>query len=210
MGLWARFDAGGNGCLPLVPGKTLVEGYEFEYQPASHESGGPHGRFTARSRGVQHIPGTFSLPDVEVDGTGIFVNHEGTRPFSFSPALALVNNISGCLKMDFSAHGEVSYPENLRGLLAIKGDYGTPCVPSFEATNLSITELWSNRFHSNFSDFTYTSVENTNGQFKGFHLEARPARYGKRAAKLSGGPKRNNSRYATESRRNKERSRRGV
>jgi hypothetical protein len=176
-----QLGAGGSACLPIVPGKSLVEGYEFEYQSSSRESGVLRDRFTARSKLVQHVPGTFSLADLQVDETGIFVSLEGTRPFSFSPALALVNNVVGCLNRDFVARGGTSYPSSLRGLLSLKADYGVPCVPPFEANELSVLGLWSNRFHYSFYDFTYTPTDGTNGAFKGFHLEARPAEYAKKA-----------------------------
>jgi hypothetical protein len=176
-----QLGPGGSGCLPIVPGKPLVEGHEFEYQSSSRASSGPRDRFTARSKEPQHPPGTFSLPDLLVDESGVFVTQDGNRPFSFSPALALLNNIAACLNRDFVARGGISYPSSLRGLLSIKADYGVPCVPSFEANELSVIGLWSDRFLYSFYGFTYTPTDGTNGAFKGFHLEARPAEYGKKA-----------------------------
>jgi hypothetical protein len=167
----------GGSCAPLASGKPQVEGHTFEYQASREGAAGPLDKFTARSREIQRAPGTFSLPDLLVNQTGVFVRLE-RPPFSFSPALALVNNISGCLRSNVANSG-AGYPSNLRGLLAIKGEYGIPCTPAFEANELSVLQLWSNHFRYQFYDFTYTPTEDQGGKFLGFRLEARPSEYGK-------------------------------
>jgi hypothetical protein len=171
-----QLAAAGGSCEQFASGKPAVEGHEFEYQASREGITGPRDKFTARSRDIHHPDGTFSLPDLLVNETGIFVRLEG-RPFSFSPALALINNISGCLRRAF-ANGNAGYPANLRGLLSIRGDYGTPCMPAFEANDLSVLELWSNHFRYKFYDFTYTPTDEQDSKFQGFRLEASPTEYG--------------------------------
>jgi len=174
-----QLGTAGSDCVSLSSSKPLVEDHEFEYQASRRIDGGPRDKFTARSHEVQHPAGTFSLPDLQVNETGIFITLEGSRPFSFSSELALLNNITGCLRQDFAANGSVGYPSNLRGLLSIKGQYGIPCVPPFEANELSVTGLWNNRFRYRFYDFTYSPTDGKDGHYQGFQLEARPTEYGK-------------------------------
>jgi len=176
-----QLGSAGGTCASLTSGPPVVEGHTFEYQASKEGTTGPRDKFTARSREIQHAPGTFSLPDLLVNQTGIFVRLE-RQPFSFSPALALVNNISGCLRSNVADSG-AGYPSNLRGLLAIKGEYGIPCTPAFEANELSVLQLWSNHFRYQFYDFTYTPTEDQGGKFLGFRLEARPSEYGKVAVR---------------------------
>jgi hypothetical protein len=171
----------GGSCVSLASGPPVAEGHTFEYQASREGATGRRDKFTARSREIQHLSGTFSLPDLLVNQTGVFVRLE-RQPFSFSGPLALINNITGCLRREF-ANGSAGYPSSLGGLLAIKGDYGTPCVPAFEANELSVLQLWNNHFGYEFYDFTYMPTEEQSGKFLGFRLEARPSEYGKGAVR---------------------------
>jgi len=129
-----QLGPGGSACLGGEKGPNQIPGYAFLYEASSGLPGGPRDRFVARSKQLQHIPGTFSLPDTLVDETGMVAAMEGDkRGFSFSPELALLHGIAICLKREFDAGGGQSYPRNLHGLLAIKGDYGTPCLPGFQS-----------------------------------------------------------------------------
>jgi hypothetical protein len=170
----------GNACLQGEKTSLQTPGYAFLYEASNSVPGGTRDRFKARSKQVEHIPGTFSLPDTIVDETGIFASLEGDkRGFAFSPELVLLNGIAVCLKRDFDAAGSGSYPQNLRGLLSIKAEYGTQCVQPFQANELSMLELWRNKFTYRFYDYTYLVTNETGGKYKGFHLEARPKEYGK-------------------------------
>lgn len=175
-----RIGPTGSACATTAAAGEVVEGHTFEYAASSRVEGGARDKFTLRSReGQRPERGIFSLPDLQVDETGIFVRLEGTRPFSFSPALALTNAITGCLRQDYAAKGSVSYPSSLRGLLSIKGQYGTPCIPAFQANDLPVIGLWNNQFDFHDYEFGYTPADGSDGKYQGFRLEARPKEYGK-------------------------------
>jgi hypothetical protein len=138
---------------------------------------GPNDKFTARSRGEQLPQGIFSLADLQVNESGVFLRMERGQPFTFSPPLTLMNNLVGCLKRDFMVHG--GYPSNLHGILGVKGDYGTPCIPGFQAKDMSVLALWTNHFSFGSYRFTYTATGKDGWYYQGFRLDARPEEYGK-------------------------------
>ena len=168
----------GNGCFRDV---NAVAGHVFLYEASSSAGTGMRDRFIARSKETVHIGSTFSLPDKMVDESGILAAMEGEkRGFAFSPALALTKNIGDCLKMEFDASGD-TYPADLHRLLSIKAQYGVPCIPPYEAKDLSVLELWRNKFSYQFYKFEYHPTNAVNGRYKGFRLDARPQEYGKQA-----------------------------
>ena len=169
----------GNGCSRNVNG---VPGHIFLYEASSSAGTGVRDRFIARSKQTEHIGSTFSLPDNMVDESGILAAMEGEkRGFAFSPALALTTNIGGCLKTAFDAGGGDTYPANLHGLLSIKGQYGVSCIQPYQGKELSVVELWRNKFSYRFYNFEYQPTNEVNGKYKGFRLDARPQEYGKQA-----------------------------
>ena len=169
----------GNGCSPDVNG---VSGHVFLYEASSSPGTGARDRFIARSKETEHIGSTFSLPDKMVDESGILAAMEGEkRGFAFSPALALTKNIGVCLKMAFDASGGDTYPADLHGLLSIKAQYGMQCIQPYEAKDLSVLELWRNKFSYQFYKFEYQPTNAVNGRYKGFRLDTRPQEYGKQA-----------------------------
>jgi hypothetical protein len=172
----------GDGCV-RQEGELQVPGRVFVYEASSSSGNGARDRFKARSKEVEKIPGTFGLPDEMVDETGIFADVAGRdkRGFAFSPGLNLISTIGDCLKRDFEASGGKSYPQNLRGILSIKGSYGTACVQPFQAKELSVFGLWRNKFTYSSYGFTYAATQKTGGQYKGFLLQARPQEYGREA-----------------------------
>jgi hypothetical protein len=169
----------GTGCFRDING---VQGHVFVYEASSGSGTGPRDRFLARSKQTAHIPSTFSLPDEMIDESGISADMQNEkRGFAFSPALVLTKNIGDCLRMAFDANGGDTYPANLHGLLSIKAQYGVPCIQPFEAKDLSVIDLWRNKFSYQFYDFEYEPTKAPNGKYKGFRLEARPQQYGELA-----------------------------
>jgi hypothetical protein len=84
--------------------------------------------------------------------------------------------ISGCRVRS------ATYPPSLRGLLSIKGQYGIPCLPAFQANDLSVMGLWNNRFDFHDYQFVYWLVDGREG--KAFCLEARPKEYAREACEV--------------------------
>lgn len=174
-----QIGPGGNGCFPDANGAS---GHIFLYEASSSAGTGARDRFTARSKETEHIGSTFSLPDKMVDESGILAAVENEkRGFAFSPALVLTKNIGDCLKMAFDASGGDTYPADLHGLLSIKAQYGVPCIQPYEAKDLSVLDLWRNKFSYRFYKFGYEPTNAVNSKYKGFRLEARPQEYGKQA-----------------------------
>jgi hypothetical protein len=174
-----QIGPGGNGCFSDVNG---VAGHIFLYEASSSAGTGARDRFTVRSKETEHIGSTFSLPDTMLDESGIRAAMEGEkRGFAFSPALVLTKNIGDCLKMAFDAGGGETYPADLHGLLSIKAQYGMQCIQPYEAKDLSVLELWRNKFSYQFYRFNYEPTNAVNGRYKGFRLDARPQEYGKQA-----------------------------
>ena len=204
-----ELETAGNACVPLGPGPALDgHQFEYQATRSSGEGtggggaeagapsegaagggaasgnpvsvslrSGPNDRLTARSRGEQPPQGIFSLPDLQVNESGVFLRMEGAHPFTFSPPLTLINNLAACLKRDFMVRG--GYPSNLHAILGQKGDYGLLCIPGFEAKDLSVLSLWTNRFSFASYRFTYTATDKDGWYYQGFRLEARPEEYGK-------------------------------
>jgi hypothetical protein len=169
----------GNGCFADV---NAVAGHAFLYESSGSAGMGARDRFIARSKQTEHIGSTFSLPDEMVDESGILAAVEGEkRGFAFSPALVLTKNVGDCLKIAFDASGGDTYPADLHGLLSIKAQYGVPCVQPYEAKDLSVLELWRNKFSYQFYKFEYQPTNAASGKYKGFELAARPQEYGKKA-----------------------------
>ena len=176
-----QVGATGDGCLQRN-GWLEVPGHVFVYEAWSSRGTGRRDRFKARSKEVAKVPSTFPLPDDMVDETGVFADAAGDkRGFSFSPPLNLLSTIGNCLRREFQATGMKSYPSNLHGILSVKGDYGTPCVPVFQAKDLSLFRLWRNDFIYSAYRFTYAATKESGGLYKGFQLQARPEEYGKQA-----------------------------
>ena len=168
----------GNDCFRDVNG---VPGHIFLYKASSSTGTGPRDRFIARSKETERIA-RFSLGDTMVDESGIRAAIENEkRGFAFSPALALTKNIGDCLKIAFDSSSGGTYPSNLHGLLSIKAQYGIPCIQPYEAKDLSVFDLWRNKFSYQSYEFMYEPTKPVNRSYKGFRLEARPQEYGKQA-----------------------------
>jgi len=177
-----QLGPGGNNCLQDARGIPEIPGYVFLYEPSTSAPGGSADRFILKGRQVEHIQGTFSHGGGMMDETGVFAWLDGDkRGFSLDWERGLLNGIGNCLKREFDAKGDGSYPENLHGLLSIKGEYGTPCLPAYLSDDLSIVQLWRNKFTYRDYDFSYQATNKTGGKYKSFHLEARPKEYGKQS-----------------------------